>query len=443
MSKAGYVILAILLLALAYFSYTQYSGRKMAEIGLANQYSKSFYELSANVDAVTINLGKVLASSSQSQRAESLAQITRDSFTAQAYLNNMPLPLNMLLRTSQFLNQLGDYTLSLARTSAITPLSNSDKETLRTLFDNSKSLGKQLEDIQQKAEVGKLTWDDLSKETQKNPTQPTAFKDGFQLISDELDRVPSLTYDGPFSEHLENLTPKGLVGSEISKEEAERIAEKVAQSATGNKVDLQFEEEVKGQIPAFSFASKNGQIRVDVSKKGGFVLQFLNARNIDKTKISIEDAIKKAKAFVQAQNFPLLETSYTLVESHTLVVPFVPEENGVLLYPDLIKVEVALDNGEILAQDAISYIMNHRNRNLPPPVISQSEAEATLSDELTPTTSKLVVIPKTTTTEAFCYEIKAQLKNTKEEFLVYLDALTGLEVNILYIVPSGKGTLAM
>ncbi len=443
MSKVGYVILAILVLSLSYFAYSQYQARKMAQIGLSNQYSKSFFELSASVNGATVNLGKALVSSSQAQTAQSLAQVTRDSFSAQAYLTSMPLPLNMLLRTSKFLNQLGDYALSLARAAAITPLTDEQRNNLRVLFDNSKSLGKQLEDIQQKAEVGRLTWDDLSKESQRDPTQPDSFKDGFQLISDELDQVPSLTYDGPFSDHIENITPKGLIGNEISKEEAERIAEQTVAKAINKKVDLNFAEEVKGKIPAYSFASRDGAIRIDITKKGGFVLQFLNARNIKNTQISLAEAEKKAKEFLESQNWAPVKATYPLVEDHTLLIAFAPVENSILMYPDLIKIEVALDNGEILAQDSLSYIINHRTRNLSKPVLTSTEALERLSQELTPISSQLVVIPKTDASEAFCYEIRARLKDTKEEFLVYLDALTGLEVNILYIVPSGKGTITM
>lgn len=443
MNRVGYIIVGILVLAVAFFAYQQYNARRIAEIGLSNQYTKSFYELSASLNSASINLGKALVSSSSSQTAQSLAQVTRDSFSAQAYLTSMPLPLNMLLRTSKFLNQLGDYALSLARASAATPLTDNERTTLRELFDNSKSLAKQLEDIQMKAEVGRLTWNDLSKESKQDPAKPEPFKDGFQLISDEMDRVPSLTYDGPFSDHMENLTVKGLVGADISRDEAERKAEQVISQAAKTKVDMHFAEEVKGKIAAYSFASKSGTMRTDISKKGGFVLQLLNSRNVASTKISVAEAEKKAIEFIKAQNWPQLEATYPLVEDHTLLLAFVPVENGVLIYPDQIKVEVALDNGEILAQDSLSYIMNHHTRNLPPPIISALEAEAKLSKELKAIKTNLVVIPKTDATEAYCYEIEAQLKDSSEKFLVYIDALTGNEVNILYIIPSGKGTVVM
>lgn len=443
MQRATYVILGILVLSLVFFAYNQYGARKTAEIGLSNQYSKSFYELSASINAVTVNLGKALVSSSASQTAESLAQVTKDSFIAQAHLTSMPLPVNMLIRTSKFLNQLGDYALSLARASAITPINDNDRKQIHTLFENAKSLGKQLEEIQQKAEVGKLTWNDLSKETKNNPTETEPFKDGFQLISDELDRVPTLTYDGPFSDNIENRTPKGLVGKEISKEEAERIAREVISKASGKKTDLKFNEEVKGTIPAYSFSSSDRMYHIDIAKTGGFVIQFFNPRDVNSSKISIEEATNKAIEFLKLQDWPPIQVTYPLVEDHTVLIAFAPIQNGALVYPDLVKVEVALDNGEILAQDSLSYIMNHRERNLPKPTFSATEAEKTISKELEALSSQLVVIPKTNTTEAFCYEIKAALKSTKEEFLVYVDALTGQEANILYVVPGNKGTVAM
>lgn len=443
MQRLTYVVLGILILALAFFSYNQYSARQTAEVGLSNQYARAFFELTSSVNSATANLGKVLVSKSDVQTAQSLAQITRDAFNAQAYLTNMPLPQSMLVRTSEFLNQLGDYSLSLSRATAGSALTDENRKMLEELFENARSLSNQLEEIQTRAEVGKLTWKGLRDESQRDPAKADPFSDGFQVISDDLSRVPALVYDGPFSADVQNTAPKGLKGDEISKEEAERIAEQVINQATGRKVDLRFVEDVKGLIPAYGFESPERDIYIDISKIGGMVTQFVTARDIDKTQVSLEEATNNAIEFLQKQNWPSLDITYSLAEDHTLLLNFAPIQDGAVLYPDLIKVVVALDNGQILAQDSLSYIMNHQERTIPKPIFSAKEAEAELSDNLEPISTKLAVIPRTTRTEALCYEIKARLKGRDEEFIVYVDALTGQEVNILYVVPGTNGTLTL
>ncbi|HOP54861.1 MAG TPA: germination protein YpeB, partial [Bacillota bacterium] len=147
MQRLTYVVLGILILALAFFSYNQYSARQTAEVGLSNQYARAFFELTSSVNSATANLGKVLVSKSDVQTAQSLAQITRDAFNAQAYLTNMPLPQSMLVRTSEFLNQLGDYSLSLSRATAGSALTDENRKMLEELFENARSLSNQLEEI--------------------------------------------------------------------------------------------------------------------------------------------------------------------------------------------------------------------------------------------------------------------------------------------------------
>lgn len=443
MQKITYVVLGILILGLAFFAYNQYGARQTAETGLSNQYARAFFELSNSINSATANLGKALVSQSDTQTAQSLAQITRDAFNAQAHLTNMPLPQSMLVRTSQFLNQLGDYSLMLSRATAGATLTQENRKTLQELFENSKALGNQLEEIQTRAEVGNLTWRDLREESRKNPADSNPFSDGFQLISDDLNRVPSLVYDGPFSADLQNTRPKALVGDDISREEAERIAEQIVSEANGRKIDLRFVEDVQGLIPAYGFESQERDFYIDISKTGGMVTQFVSSRPVGSTKISLEEATNRATEFIQKQDWPSLDITYSLAEGHTLLVNFAPIQDKAIIYSDLIKIIVALDNGQILAQDTLSYIMNHQDRNIPEPILSPEEAKQKLADNLDPTSTKLALIPRTTRTEALCYEIRARLEGRDEEFIVYIDALTGQEVNILYVVPDTNGTVTM
>ena len=47
------------------------------------------------------------------------------------------------------------------------------------------------------------------------------------------------------------------------------------------------------------------------------------------------------------------------------MIPFVPVKGGVRIYPDLVKVSVALDNGEIVGFEAMGYLMAHQRAKDP------------------------------------------------------------------------------
>lgn len=47
-----------------------------------------------------------------------------------------------------------------------------------------------------------------------------------------------------------------------------------------------------------------------------------------------------------------------------MTINYAAVQNNVIIYPDLIKVKVALDNGEILGIETTGYLNNNEKRNL-------------------------------------------------------------------------------
>jgi len=137
-----------------------------------------------------------------------------------------------------------------------------------------------------------------------------------------------------------------------------------------------------------------------------------------------------------------MEITYTLREGNTLTVSFAYEEDDdVIVYPDLIKVLVALDNGQILTYDALGYLMSHHERDLPQPKISISEARKKLNPELEVEEERMAVIPSDGNHELLTYEFKAKMDG--EDFLVYINALTGKEERIFKLLHTPGGTLVL
>ena len=69
-------------------------------------------------------------------------------------------------------------------------------------------------------------------------------------------------------------------------------------------------------------------------------------------------------------------------------------KDDVRIYPDMVKVRVALDNGEILGFDAVGYIMNHEDdRVIHKPKLTEEEARERVNTEFDVRSSRLAVIP--------------------------------------------------
>ena len=94
-----------------------------------------------------------------------------------------------------------------------------------------------------------------------------------------------------------------------------------------------------------------------------------------------------------------------------------------MVYPDLIKVKIALDNGEIVGFESKGYIMNHTERDIPEPKLTEEQVRANFTGKRDLSTVGLAIIPTNFGTEIFCYELKGKLND--RDFLVYINAEAG------------------
>jgi len=75
-----------------------------------------------------------------------------------------------------------------------------------------------------------------------------------------------------------------------------------------------------------------------------------------------------------------------------------------------------------------------------PPTITTEEAMAAAGSRLQPRSTRLCIIPQNRA-EYLCYEILAE--DGEDAFLVYIDAHTGVERELMQLLQSANGTLVM
>src|SRR5699024_2236184 len=156
---------------------------------------------------------------------------------------------------------------------------------------------------------------------------------------------------------------------------------------------------------------------------------------------SQEEADKLGKDFLTQKGFPNMKETYYLKQEGIMTINYAYEQDGVVMYPDLIKVKIALDNGDILGVETTGYLNNHTERNLSNVKISIDEAKKTLNNRLNIESQGMAVIPTEWQSEILCYEFKGKVQDT--EFLVYINAENGREEDILVIKDTPNGILTM
>ena len=147
----------------------------------------------------------------------------------------------------------------------------------------------------------------------------------------------------------------------------------------------------------------------------------------------------RAEAFLQSRGYGDMEQNHIRVYDGLCVINFVAVQDGVLLYPDLVKIQLRMDTGEVVGLEANNYLMNHTQRANLIPVYSKMQALHQVSPQLGATDARLCLIPHLGE-ERLCYEIPGVYEDN--EYRVYVDALTGEEVEILMMMQDAEGELS-
>ena len=434
------LIIVSILVAMLYKKQREY--RQASE----NNYNMAFYELVDYVQNVETYLAKSLISSSTEHGAETLTHLWREANLAQAYLSRLPIESQELENTEKFLNQVSDYSYTLSRKNIYDDkLSEEDLKNLKELHGYSVELENTLNQLSEDLNSGRFEWGELTKKgTVAFAKQvDNISKESFSNLEENFHEYSGLIYDGAFSEHLTSENPKGLTGEEISEEDAKKKAEEfIGKESIKEIKNLGYSENATIQVYDFSITNqKEESINISISKKGGHVVAMNSNRDVNSEIISQEEADSKGKEFLESKGFINMKETYYLRQEGIVTINYAYVQNDVVIYPDLIKVKVALDNGEILGIETSGYLNNHTERTISKGKISKEEAKKDLNTDLNIKSEGMAIIPTEWKTEILCYEFKGKVDD--REFLVYINAENGREEDILMIINTPNGTLTM
>lgn len=441
------ILLGIMLLGGSYF----YNQNKQYVQASKNNYNMAFYELVDYVQNVEVYLAKSLISSTPEHGAETLTHVWREANLAHSYLSMLPIGSNELSNTEKFLNQVSDYSFTLSRKNINNEaLTQEELDNLKQLHAYSVELENTLNQLAVDMNDGRINWGDLTKQQTGIFAKEVSnlSLDSFSSLEENFHEYAGLIYDGAFSEHLTNQEKKGLTGEDVSEEQAKQIATEFAGQDKIEEIHSNGLSE-NATIPAYDFYVKvkdnkeETSMVISVSKKGGHIVFMNYNRDVNAQVLSNEQAVEIGRNFLNEKGFQnMRETYYSRQEGIvTINYAYTQTLNGeeVTMYADLIKVKVALDNGEILGMETTGYLNSHEERSLSQPVITIEQAKASLNKNLELKAEGLAVIPTQWQTEIFCYEFKGKVED--REFLVYINAETGKEEDVLIILNTENGIL--
>ena len=434
--KKGHMlsVICVLLIIVAVLGIILYKKQTEYRQASENNYNQAFYEVVNYVQNVETYLAKSMISSTPEHGAETLTNLWREANLAQSYLSMLPIESKELENTEKFLNQVSDYSYTLSRKNIYKEgLSTEDLGNLKDLHGYSVELENTLNQLAEDLNNGRLEWGELTKK-------------GNIAFAQQVDNISKESFSNleeNFSEHLTSEEKKGLTGEDIEEEQAKQKAEEfIGKNNIKEITNMGYSE--NATIPVYDFSVKNNNeetINISISKKGGHIVFMNSNRDVNSEIISQEEADKKGKEFLESKGFNNMKETYYLKQEGIVTINYAYSQNNTVVYPDLIKVKGALDNGEVLGIETTGYLNNHTERNISNIKITKEEAKKNLNKDLQIESEGMAIIPTEWKTEILCYEFKGKVDD--REFLVYINAENGREEDILIITNTPNGTLTM
>lgn len=406
-------------------------------------YLRAVEDLSAAADNISNTLRKELYAGTADMHDSLSAKLWRDSSSAKAALAQLPVEELQLENTYKFLSQVGNYALSISEKARNgEEISIEEYEKMKTLLDFSNRLRDDMWDLENSISSGEISLSNVAAKARyagEGENSPNV-TEGFKEFEDGFDSYPTLIYDGPFSDHILEKTPRMTANAEPVTQE--KALERCMLALNVNSTEFTEVNEEAGKMPSWVFSDKDGSVTCGVTKNGGYISYFLKSRQVNSSTLSQQDALKAGDDFLADLGINSMTRTYYENYDGILTINYAYDDNGICCYTDLIKVSVAMDNGEILGYDARGFLVNHEKRNYADNRISVLDAQEKISPMLEPLSRRLALIPSDSTEELLCYEFKCQTEDGSH-VLVYVNAYTGKEEQIMILFENENGTLAM
>lgn len=443
--KRTTIVLTFALIVTGIWGVYNYVLNRRHTIQMDNLYQRAFFDMVGHVNNIETSLSKLMVSGDQSQHLKLISEIWRHSDAAQVELASLPVSHISLIKTSKLLNQMSDYSNYLTKSVGQgKTLSLDESNNLRELYNNYVKLGEELRSLQDNINSGGVSWKDISRQGSrlKGKTDDIITRQFVDIENSDIE-YPTLIYDGPFSDALEEFENIELEGAEINEDQAIEI---VKDFLGENKIsNIGKWSENNGDIKCWGVYAEledgRGPFYFTVSKKGGKLVNMIGDPGEEEEKISLEKAVDIARNFLKDRGYENMVPTYKKNYQGICTMNFAYRDGDVIVYPDLIKVKLSLKDGQVVGFESKNYLISHRPRDLDNPSLSLDEASALVNPSFEIESKRLAIIPTPGREERLCYEFNG--KFGEDRFIVYIDANTGQEVDILKIIESDTGTLVI
>lgn len=445
-----FVIIGLCILLILNF-YKMFNIKKQR---LEDSYNNAMYQLIDYSKQIEVLLAKSRITTTERECVITYTDILRQGNLASTMLFLLPVEQNNLQNVAKYFTQVSDYSLSLSnKLLSGKSLIEEDYNNLKRLEEYAINLVGVLNTVYNDINRGTLKWDELEKKLthELEKEEMTLAMQNVRKLSESFTEYEGLIYDGAYADHEETAKPKLLIGKNVTEEEAKEKVKNIIENKWNEEkdkrkiTDIEYTGITKGEVELYNFEvmlkGESEKVTVQITKDTGLLYLMLYDRTVKEKNTTEEEAKKIGLEYLEKIGIYDLESTYYIVQDNMIIINYAAVQNDVILYPDLIKIKIAMDTGEVCSLEAKGYIYNHYTRENLNPQITKEEAKKNINKDLEITSIRLALILNDSNNEVLTYEFKGVIE--EKDFLIYINADTAIEEDVLLVVDRKNGIFTM
>lgn len=395
-----------------------------------NGYRSTLYEMVSVSEDMENSLTKLRVASGREEQRRLLTDLLVDSQLMESAIERVPVDAATGTDISSFVNRTGSYARRLlSQLSAGRTLTETELNTVNYLYEINSGLYAELNDIVLHMDDGALR-DFLN-------GGKGEMQNRFSEAGQGTHKSPETAVDAPFSGEG-NVGENQLVKkAEITVERAEQLVQEYFNGYHVASIRMTGEGAAHGaELYNFILTDENDvEIFAQIAKNGGDLMFFDTYEECTQKNFDLETCDGLAREYLASIGIKNVEASFLSDAGMVADITYVGVQNGVRVYPESIRVRVCEEKGRVVGIDASGYLFNHTERDFEEPAIGEKEALNALGGNLTPYEINLSLVA-VNGEEALAYEIACY--DETDNFIVYVDAMTGEEIQ-MYVIRESEG----
>lgn len=389
------------------------------KVGQENEYKRALYFCCDSMRNLNANLGKVAVSHSPAIQAQNLTKAVVNANAVNQYLANLPIAFsNNLALCQSYVNQTQDYaTYLLQRVAEGETLNGAQRSALVNLQVVADNMYNFLHDFANGDSGMFLT-------NGNGANNVGALSTALEKQDEKLFTYDALDYNGDFSTKQ---SPQIAMGKLLTRKQASQI---VSQHFGAN---VFAGEMAKGKLYAFN--TVNG--RVTLTADGRVALYQAYDLTAQANANPTRDYMQVASNFCNGLGYDVQSVSLVQEQDGVCYVLCARVADGVIVYPQQIKVAVDCNSGKVMGLNAQAYLVNANQRfDTQGGKITQSQAQDSLDDSLKVNNACRALVQKDGK-NVLCYQFDCI--GVAGQYQVLVDCNTGKEVQIVKLVKQKEG----